>query len=69
MQLYLVKRKDEDSVGWDDYIGGVIAANSIQEAKQIMDDLESAEWTGTLIAEIAHPSIKRGVVLDSFNAG
>lgn len=73
MKLYLVKRKDEDDISWDEYIGGVIAANSVEEAKQIMGALESvhtqAVWTGSLIAEIAHPSVKRGVVLDSFNAG
>lgn len=74
MKLYLVTR--EDKLGWDEFRGAVIAANSPQAARKIMLNLnrydeehQTVQWKSILIAKIAEPRIKEGAVLTSFRNG
>lgn len=70
MKLYLLTRKDNDYIGYGEYIGAVIAATSPPEAIKIMYDLDGDEdlnWECMLIAEVAEPKIQKGIVLDSYN--
>jgi hypothetical protein len=35
MNIYLLSRIDEESIGWDEYIGFVIAANDEEQARSL----------------------------------
>ena len=79
MKLYLLTRPDEQSAEYEEFIGAVVAADTAEEARRIhpgeADGTTHARYWITpdkvivkLIGQ-ADPSIPRGVVLDSFNAG
>jgi hypothetical protein len=75
MKLYLFTRKD--CVNHDEYNGFVIAAESLESGKEIVNkvsvDFQLSEvvgdWEGTLISKVTEPGVKAGIVLGSFNAG
>lgn len=76
MNLYLIERTDK--IGWDEYDSAVVCAESLEDAKKINPceyaEKQGKQWvdpqhiTGVLIGT-ADPSITRGVVCASFNAG
>ena len=70
MKLYKVSR-DEKLVGYDEYLEAVICARHMDEALSIgrfmatkPDEILTATFIGT-----AGAKIKKGCVMDSFNAG
>lgn len=79
MKLYRIKRTDK--VGWDEFIGAVVAANSEAEARRMHpgggDHLNNyGEWPTdlrkirvTFLGEAAPDFDKPQVIMNSFNAG
>lgn len=74
MKLYLLRRRDEWSIGYDEYQGFVVRAHSEYEARAIANSQHADEgqiWSSarhvscTVLTNSGDP----GVVLASFNAG
>jgi hypothetical protein len=73
VKLWLLKRT-ENSVGWDEYLGFVVAADDSTRAREMAHEaarepwwLDSSQTSIEHIGEAAYPEDR--VVLDSFNAG
>lgn len=75
MNIYLLERKG--SIGYDEYYGFVICANSEQRAREIANVRHSDEgkiWNDrekVKVEEVgtAYALAEEGIILDSFNAG
>lgn len=76
MKLYLIRRPEDDRIGWDEYLGFVIAALGAQAARgyaaaraadEGRDTWYAVDTTCILLAE--HTDHSEGIVLGSFNAG
>jgi hypothetical protein len=71
--LYLYKVLNANKVGYDDWVGFVVAAYNEEDALKVIEEehpslegLPSINWVVTLIGNAL---TDRGVILDSFNAG
>lgn len=68
MKLWLLTRIDDSKIGYDEYLGFVVRAETEEEARKIsryaIDD-EYAQWLCKEITVEGDPE----VILDSFNAG
>jgi hypothetical protein len=75
MKLWLITRIDKEDIGWDEYIGFVVAAENETEARGLITRSadEGDIWNSqlkTICREIApQTSEPAGIVLDSFRAG
>lgn len=74
MRLWLVKRSDAENLGWDEYLGFVIAAHTPERAREMAHEHARESWWQDPmrtpiehVGEAAFPEER--VILDSFRAG
>jgi hypothetical protein len=68
MNIYLVSRTDE--VDWDEYDSVVVVAETPKEARKIAP-VDDGTWKNLSVKLIgsAKMGIKKGIILESYNAG
>jgi len=72
--IYLLKPKDKNFRKWDCYLGHIVIADSIGEARKMcISDVEGRDfWLNrdySTIKLIGKSNLKKGLYLSSFNSG
>jgi hypothetical protein len=74
MPLYLLKR-DDSWIGYDEYVGFVVRAESEEQAREIVSKTNGQEGGKTWLdaskasCDLIDQAGSPGIILDSFNAG